>query len=525
MRRRDFIRGSSVGLAALAAPRVVSAQANRVLRYKPNNDLTVIDPIYTSVFVTRYHANAVFDTLYGQDNNLNPHPQMVDGHVIENDDCLWRLKLRDGLKFHDGERVLARDAVASIRRWARADAFGQALMAATDELDAPSDNEIRFRLRRPFPLLPAALGKSSTFVPAIMPERLAKADISRPLTEAVGSGPYRFVASERVIGQRTVYEKFAGYVPRPDGRSEYTSGPKIAYIDRVEWRVIPDQATAAAALRKGEIDWFEDPISDLLPMLRGDPGIVVETINKLGNMGIVRFNHLLAPFDNPQIRRAAARAVSQTEMMQAVAGDTWSDDVGFFCPESPMASTAGLPIAAKEPDYAAIKRELAQAGYKGETITLLGAPQSPGIQLEAEILNDQLRRAGMNVDFVPLDFGNWLQRRNNREAPERGGWNALTTFLPGQELWDPAGHLALRGNKQAAWSGWPDSPKLEALRDAWFAAGTEDARKAICRDMQLQAIEDVPYVPSGRWTAATAYRKGLTNVSRHIPLFYNLKLA
>jgi peptide/nickel transport system substrate-binding protein len=524
MRRREFLRHSISGLgAALAAPHIAFAQNSRVLRYRPNNDLTVLDPIYTSAFVTRFHAHIVFDTLYGQDNALDAHPQMVEGHNVEEDGLLWRLKLRDGLRFHDGESVLARDVVASVRRWARVDAFGQALMAATDELSASSDNEVRFRLKRPFPLLPAALGKSSTFVPVIMPERLAAADVSRPLTEVVGSGPYRFVPDERVIGQRTVYERFAGYIPRQSGPQEFTAAPKIAFFDRIEWRVIPDPATATAALRAGEIDWYENPISDLLPLLRADSRLVVDTIDKLGNMGIVRFNHLYPPFDKPEIRRVAMKALNQTEIMEGVAGDTWSDKVGVFCPESPMASDAGIASVTARPDYPEIKRDLQKAGYNGEKVVFLDAPSSPGIHMQAEVASDQLRRAGMDIDYVSLDFGNWLQRRNNREAPSHGGWNCLTTFLPGQELWDPAGHLALRGNKEAAWSGWPDSSQLEALREQWFAATDEPARKAICRDMQLQAFQDVPYVPSGRWTSPTAYRRGLTGVSRYIPIFYNVK--
>ena len=523
MRRRDFLNGSVATLAAMSAPRLAFAQANKVLRFRPNNDLTVLDPIYTSVFVTRFHANAAFDTLYGQDNSLRAHPQMVEGHTIENDGLLWRLKLRDGLKFHDGERVLARDAVASIKRWGRVDAFGQALLAVTDELSAPSDSEIRFKLRRPFPLLPDALGKSSTFVPVIMPERQASSDVSRPIADPIGSGPYKYIPGERVVGQRTVYEKFQDYVPRPNGKSEYTSGPKIAHIDRIEWRVIPDHATAAAAVRRGEVDWYEDPIGDLVPLLKSDPRLVVEIISDLGNMGIVRFNHLQRPFDKPEFRRAAAKAIYSTDIMQAVNGVSWLDNVGYFCPESPMASNAGLPAKAAKPDYAKIKAELAALGYGGEKIIMITAPSSPGIHMQAEVASDQFKQAGLNIELVPLDFGNWLQRRNNRGAPESGGWNILTTFLPGQELWDPAGHLGLRGNGAAAWSGWPDSPRLEQLRSQWFEAGSEADRKALGQDMQLQALQDVPYVPAGRWTMATAYRKGLTGVARHIPLFYNIK--
>lgn len=524
MRRRDVLKGVALGAASLALPKVVIARPASVLRYMPGADLAVLDPLASSAFVTCYHANLAFDTLFGQDTKFNPHPQMVDGYVVENDGKLWRLVLRDGLKFHDGEPVLARDCVASIKRWGRADAFGQALMAVTNELTAASDKEIVFRLSRPFPLLPAALGKSSTYVPVIMPERQALQSRSQLISDPVGSGPYRYIHSERVPGQLTVYEKFADYQPRADGVSDFTSGPKIAHIDRVEWRWIPDHATAASALQANEIDWWEAPLVDLLPLLESDPNIVIDTIGELGDMGIVRFNHLQPPFDRPEMRRAFAKMVSQTEMMQAMAGRTWDDNVGFFTPESPMASMEGLPIAQSEPNFAEIKASLAAVGYKGEKITVLDPPSSYRIHTLTSMLVDQMKRAGLNVDVVALDYANWAQRRTNRDTPENGGWNLVATLLPGQELWDPAGHIALRGNGGDAWPGWPTSPGLESLRDEWLQSPDEAARADICRRMQRQAIQDLPYVPAGRWTTPTAYRKGLTGVSRHIPIFYNLKI-
>ena len=161
----------------------------------------------------------VFDTLSGQDSTYAASPQMVAGHVIENDGRLWNLTLRDGLKWHDGEKVLARDCVASINRWGKRDAFGQALLAATDELSAPDDKTIRFRLKKPFPLLPDALGKSPSLMPAMMPERLAKTDAFTQIPEVIGSGPYRFIAKDRIPGARAAYERFAGYVPRSPAAS------------------------------------------------------------------------------------------------------------------------------------------------------------------------------------------------------------------------------------------------------------------------------------------------------------------
>ena len=523
MKRRDVLTAGAALTATVQAPQL-RAQAARILRFRPNNDLSVLDPIWSSAFVTRHHSNAVFDTLYGMDNRLNPHPQMVEGHVIENDGLLWRLTLRDGLKFHDGEPVRARDCVQSIRRWAVVDAFGQTLMAATEELSAPSDREIRFRLKHPFPLLPNALGKANTFMPAMMPERLALTDAGRQVTEPLGSGPFRFIAAERVAGARVAYERFADYIPRP-GRPEFTSGPKIAHFDRLEWSILPDHGTAANALRAGEIDWYEDPLLDLLPTLQRDRRVVVDDFNPAGNMGIIRFNHLHAPFNNTAIRRAAMRALDQASLMQAIAGanrDLWNDGIGVFVPESPMASQEGI-LPPQDP--ATARRGLEAAGYAGERITFLTATSSMGINTLAEVASDQLRRAGMNVDFVAMDFGNWLQRRNRREPPEQGGWNVLTTFLPGLEMWDPAGHLALRGNGNAAWSGWPSSPRIEALRDRWFETGDAAARAAMGPEFQRLAFEDVPFVPAGRWKQPTAYRAGLTELPRHMPLFYTLRRA
>ena len=140
----------------------------------PQADLAVLDPIWTTATVTRNHGYLVFDTLYGMDAQYRIQPQMVEGHTVEDDGKLWRLTLREGLRFHDGEPVRAQDVVPSIERWAKRDAFGSALMAATGELRAASDRVLEFRLRRPFALLPDALGKSGVNMPAIMPERLAR---------------------------------------------------------------------------------------------------------------------------------------------------------------------------------------------------------------------------------------------------------------------------------------------------------------------------------------------------------------
>ena len=170
MQRRTLMTAAGASLVSpLAGPSTVRAQSASTLRFTPQQDLVTLDPVTATAYISRNHGYMVFDTLYGMDGNYQATPQMVDGHTIENDGRLWNLTLREGLLWHDGEKVLARDCVASIRRWARRDPFGATLLDVTDELAAPDDRTIRFRLKRPFPLLPIALGKASVPVCAMMP--------------------------------------------------------------------------------------------------------------------------------------------------------------------------------------------------------------------------------------------------------------------------------------------------------------------------------------------------------------------
>src|SRR6202044_3720640 len=208
---------------------------------------------------------------------------------VEDDGKTWELTLRDGLTFHDGEKVLARDCAASIQRFGKRNSFGQALTTRVDEITAPSDTVIRFRLKKPFPLLRSALAEVYC---AIMPTRLALTDPMQQIPEAIGSGPFRFVASERIPGARVVFARNEGYVARKSGTPSFNADPKIVNVDRVVWNFIPDPATSSAALQQSEIDWWENPALDLLPQIRSYKDVTVTVKDRTGEIGCLRFNHL-----------------------------------------------------------------------------------------------------------------------------------------------------------------------------------------------------------------------------------------
>jgi peptide/nickel transport system substrate-binding protein len=526
MRRRTLL--AALGASGLARPGVVRAAAATTLRFVPQIDLAFLDPHWTTANVTRNHGHMVFDTLYGCDITYRASPQMVEGHATEQEGKLWRLTLRPGLMWHDGTPVLARDCVASIRRWAKRDAFGGALMRATDELSAPDDRTIQFRLSKPFPLLPDALGKPAAYMPAMMPERLAQTDPMAQVSEMVGSGPFRYVANERVQGARNVYARFDGYKPRDGGTPDWFSGPKAVHYDRVEWTTIPDGATAAAALQSGEQDWWEQATPDLLPLLRRAKGITVEIMDPSGTIGMMRPNHLQPPFDNPAVRRALLHALDQPAMMQAVVGDDpafYTAPVGVFMPGGPMASDTGLgAVGSQKDDLPAVAKALKEAGYKGETVELIVPTDYLHMRLMGEVLTDTMRRAGMAVDYVATDWATMLQRRTNKGPIAQGGWSGFVTSWTGSDWLNPATHLSLHGNGLAGYPGWSTSERTEALIAAWFDAPDTAARQAICRDIQAQCMEDVPFFPLGQYAVTTVHR-GITGVLKGFPTFWNVRPA
>src|ERR1700751_909311 len=193
-------------------------------------------------------------------------------------------------------------------------------MDAVGEIRAVDDKTFTTHLKSPCPLILDALGKLSSNVPFMMPERLPKTDAYQQVPEAIGSGPFKFVKKEWLPGNKAVFAKNPDYVPREEAPS-FASGGKVAKVDRVEWLYIPDTTTAAAALNAGEADWYEQPPADLVPVFAANREITVTTVDPLGNHGILRFNHIQSPFNNLILREAVLNLVNQKACMGAPPGD------------------------------------------------------------------------------------------------------------------------------------------------------------------------------------------------------------
>ena len=512
MKRRDVLKTAAATAATVGLARPSLGQGAQVLRFVPQANLSSPDPIWTTATVAFIHGYMIWDTLYGLDEKLMPQPQMAAGHEESADGLTFTITLRDGLKFTDGAPVLATDCVQSIIRWSKRNPMGGTLMARCNELVALDDKRLQFRMKKRFPITAYVLGGEGCF---IMPERIAKTDAFTMVTEYIGSGPYSFLRDEWVSGASAAYARNASYIPRQEPPSMW-SGGKIAHFDRVEWKIMPDAATASAALQRGEVDWWENPLPDLVPQLRKAPGIKTEVLDPLGALGVVRFNHLHPPFDNPKLRRALIPGIDQNECILAnygdLAGELGRTGAGFFTAGSPYANSAGMEALTGKRDMALVRKLVAESGYKGEEVLLMSPTDQAGLQATCQVVADYFKKVGLNVAYTSMDWGTLVARRAKKEPPAQGGWNIFCTTWSGLAVANPGSSNILRGNGTDGWFGWATMPKMEALRDAWFDAPDIAAQQKIARDMQLLAFEEVPVIPSGMYFTPTAYRSNLTGV-------------
>ena len=401
MDRRTVLKGlagagSLAATGGLSMPALSQGAAARTLRFVPQANLANFDPIWGTQYVVRNAAALVWDTLYGFDDKLQPQRQMVESEEVSDDGLVWTFRLRPGLKFHDGEPVLAKDVVASLARWSARDPMGLMLKAIQNELVAVDDRTFKWSLKQPYPKMLLALGKNNAPCAFIMPERIAQTDPFKQIAEYVGSGPMKFAKSEWVPGAKAVFEKFADYVPRQE-KASWLAGGKQMLVDRIEWVVIPDPATAAAALQNGEVDWWENPIPDLVPVLKKNRNISVDIADPLGNIGSFRMNHLYPPFNNVKARRAVLTALSQEDYMRALVGDDtslWKPLPGFFTPDTPLYNEEGGEILKGKRDIDAAKKLLAESGYAGQPVTCMVAQDQPITKAQGDVTADLLKQHG-----------------------------------------------------------------------------------------------------------------------------------
>lgn len=514
----------AMGFLAFAGAQLPALAQTKTLKVVAHADLKILDPTFTTAYISRNFGYMVYDTLFAQDANGKPQPQMVEKFSTSKDGKQWSFTLRPGLKFSDGTPVTAADAVASMERWGARDSLGRAMGNAGAQWKAVDDRTFTLSLNEPFGMVLDALAKPSGFPPVILPERLAKLPATAPMTEVLGSGPYIFKRDEWVPGNKAVFVRNPNYVARSEPPSGL-SGSKKSHFDRVEWLYLPDSNSAVAALKRGEVDFIEQLPPDYIAPLHTDGNV------KVGNggayQGFLVFNELHPPFNNPKARQAVAMATSQEKFTAAMGYPL--DMRVTYCPTfficgSPNETAAGAEPFRK-PDIAKAKALLAESGYKGEKVVLLVPTDVPYLNAEALMAAQTLRSIGINVDMQNSDWASIGARRAKKDAPEAGGWNMYVTVAGEFDVNSPITNAYLSAACGTSLPGWPCDKQLDELRTAWIKETNPAKRKELLDAFQSRAYEAMPYVNAGQYSAAYAAStslKGTDKLWAGMPVYWAL---
>ena len=488
---------------------VHAQEAGKVLRVAPHSNLTILDPVWTTAYISQEHGYMVYDTLFARDARGVFRPQMVDRYETSNDKKTWTFALRDGLEFHDGKPVTSEDVIASLRRWGQRDSMGMKLFSFVEAIEPVDAKTFRIQLKEPYGLMLETLGKPSTNVPFIMPKRVAATPPDKQIDDTTGSGPFIFKRDEWKPGEKVVYVKNPRYKPRAEP-SNGLAGGKVAKVARVEWLIIKDPQTQVNALVAGEIDIIENPAHESYASFKGNPDIQVES-SPVPRQAILRFNHLHPPFNNPKVRRAAMAAIDQTAVLRAQVGipEMFNTCFSVYPCKGPFASTKGMEFLGRG-DIKRAQALLKESGYDG-TAAVVMQPTDLAVIAKFPVMASQLlRQAGFKIDLQAMDWQTLVSRRAKKDPPTKGGWSILITNFTVFDLANPTAHPLVGAGCDKAWFGWPCDAEVERLRDAFPRAGTDEERKAVAEKVQIRGMEVGTYLPLGEYITPRAARRSVS---------------
>ena len=512
---------TTAALVAIFA--MADAEAQTTLRVVKHSNLKIVDPIWTTAYITRDHGYMIYDTLFATDANNQIKPQMVEKFDLSADKLTYTFTLRSGLLWHDGKPVTAEDCVASIKRWGAKDAMGQKMMSFVKDMPVVDPGTFQMVLSAPSGLVLTALGKPSSAVPFMMPKRVAETSPNEQISDYIGSGPFVFKKDEWKPGDKAVYVKFDKYKPRAEPPSGLAGG-KVAKVDRVEWKAIADQQTAVNALIAGEVDFIEQPSHDLLPILRNDGNVKLVDWNPLGNQYAFRFNTTAKPFDNVKIRQALLYAFNQQDFLQATVGDKQYYKLckALFVCGTPLASDKGME-GLLESNFAKAQALLKEGGYDGTPIVLMHSTDLQVLTNLAPVAKSLMEKAGFKVDMQSMDWQTLVARRAKKDPPTQGGWHAFITSWVSADILNPVSTAFLNSSCDKALFGWPCDAQIEKLRDD-FARETDPAKqKAIAEAVQVRWTQYPTHIHLGQWYQPGASRKNVDGyVVAPASVFWNI---
>ena len=367
-------RGGDAVIAMIAAPPSLDAQA-------------------TSAQVARNINLHVYETLYARDENARAVPDLAEGVSISSDGLAYVFTLRQGVKFHNGKEMTSTDVVASLDRYRKAGASAN-LVRAIDSVTASGPYKVTVKLSSVQSSFLDNLSSPRAPI-AVMPAEEAAKDMGK--ASPIGTGPYRLVEYKPDSHVKLV--RFDDYKPNPAYKDrDGFAGAKIAYLDSLTFRFMPEAGARNAAIEAGQVHLNETTDGATAKRLKGNPAFQVIQMMPFAQQ-VIKFNHALAPGSDLNFRLAVALAVEREEMLAVAFPDIYRLDTSWIFAGSPYHSNR----AAAKPDVAAAKAALAKSGYKGEKLTFIVDNDRPNMDT-ATVFQQQMAQIGVNIELKVADW-------------------------------------------------------------------------------------------------------------------------
>jgi peptide/nickel transport system substrate-binding protein len=504
-------RTLGAGVLSLAATAAIGhsarAQSGSVIRVATIGEPGPLDPMTGTSDLVSIISQHIYETLFTFDSAWQIRPLLADGMPEVSADSLhYKIRLRQGIQFHDGSPMTDEDVVASLRRWLALSPRGKQAAPFVAQMTAQS-GVLDIALQRPFAPLLALLAMNNSAA-AIMPSKLASAPT---LSTYIGTGPYRML--EHKPDQYIRLARFEKYIS-PPGKADGYAGARNALIEEVRFIPVPNPTTRVDGILAGQFDFADSLPAEVIARLKGQENAVPVVVKPFG-FPLVIFNEQSGAMANALIRQAAQAALSCSDMLMGGFGDPSFFEVeGSIYPKGTHFYDEASVHGYDQNDPAKAKKLLSQAGYKGQPIRIMTSQQYDFLYKMSLVAQQNLLDGGFQVDLQVLDWATLLQRRGNAHA-----WDALFTY----HTFVPEPSLITIMNPD--YPGWWNTPEKHGALDA-FDSDTDDAKRlGDWHKIQSLFYQQVPAIKVGEFYNLAARSTKVANYSvTPWPFFWNVQL-
>ncbi|SFJ02084.1 ABC transporter substrate-binding protein [Bradyrhizobium sp. Gha] len=510
MRRAlNVLARGAVGMTA-ALLLMAQASAATLLREATVGEPPPLDVMLTTADVASVIGRHIFETLYALDSTYTPRPLLAESAREDDGGRTIVIKLREGVLFHNGKEMTAKDVVASMTRWGNYGARGKLLMATASSVEATGTYEVTLKLSAPNGAWKALVADVNGGL-AIYPEEIASKAGNRPIEQKdyIGTGPYKFV--EWRPNRYVEVERFDGYKPVKDKADGFACA-RVAMFDKIRFIPVPDVGTRVSGVQAGDYDYAEMISGDLYESLSKDASVQVQRTNA-PIFGLFFMNSKQGILkDNYKLRRAIQTALDKSQALRVAFGpkDLWNAEGSIFPKGTPWYSSEG--VASYSPHDPKKAAELAkEAGYTGAPIRLLVSTNYQAHYDEASVFTRQLADAGINVQMMVVDWATLLKMRGQPEQ-----WDIFVTHHSFSA--DPL----LLTFLNASYPGWWDSAEISSLRTELISSTEPAARKATWDKIQALIYDQVPVMKVGDAYTYDIASPKLKGLNPNGPAFWNV---